>query len=225
MSCCARYKLPAPSEKSVTSASLFLPILLSLSLTCRLGVNLTLSHLLLNFTGAALSNEAPWCTFANFCLCHCGIIGMWLSMNTQRRVGWPLGDLANSAFVIMEVLSHIIWEWRGIVCRVPGMEMNWYNSLLLCTTEQKGKKLQDTFFYMLIMKTFSFYLLPLCVYWSRRAASGKSRGGFFRKGGSFDAVALERISLYVCICQPFSCVGAPCTDAHVSVYVCLLMTL
>lgn len=55
---------------------------------------------------------------------------------------------------------------------------------------------------MLIMKTFSSYLLLLCVYWSRRTASGESRGGFFsffRKGGSFDAVALERISLYVCI--------------------------
>lgn len=148
MSCCARYKLPAPPQKSVTSASLFLPIFLPLSLslshsrslTCRLGANLTLSHLLLNFTGAALSNEAPWCTFANSCLCHCDIIGMWLSMNTQHRVGWPLGDPAESAFVIMEVLSHIIWEWRGIVCRVPGMEMNWYNSLLLHTTVKEGMK-------------------------------------------------------------------------------------
>ena len=145
MSCCAWYKLAAPSERKknlLIQLPCFFPTssLSSLSLTCRLGANLTLSHLLLNFTGAALSNEAPWCTFANFCLCHCGIIGMWLSMNTQRRVGWPLCDPANSAFVIMEVLSHIIWEWRGIVCRVPGMEMNWYNSPLLCTTEEGEKK-------------------------------------------------------------------------------------
>lgn len=122
------------------SSSLFLSLSHSRSLTCRLGANLTLSHLLLNFTGAALSNEAPWCTFANSCLCHCDIIGMWLSMNTQHRVGWPLGDPAESAFVIMEVLSHIIWEWRGIVCRVPGMEMNRYNSLLLHTTVKEGMK-------------------------------------------------------------------------------------
>lgn len=188
------------------SLPLFLiPVSLSF-LTWRLGANLTLSHLLLNFTGAVLSNEAPWCTFANFCLCHCGIIGMWLSMNTQRRVGWPLCDPTNSTFVIMEVLSHIIWEWRGIVCRVPGMEMNWYSFVLLCTTEQKGKKIPDTFFYMPIMKTFSFYLLLLCVCWSRRAASGKSRGGLFRNGGSVDAVAVDGLSV---------CVGAPCTDAHV----------
>lgn len=68
-----------------------------------------------------------------------------------------------------------------------------------------GKKtLQDTFFNMLIMKTFSSYLSLLCVYWSSRAASGKSRGGLFRKGGSSDAVALERISVSVCVCMCMS---------------------
>lgn len=48
---------------------------------------------------------------------------------------------------------------------------------------------------------------------------------FFQKEWSFDAVALDRISLYVCVHQPFPCVGALCTHAHLSVYVCLLMTL
>lgn len=142
MSCCVRYKLAAPSEKSVNSA-----LTLSLPLSnMPPGANLTLSHLLLNFTAAPLSNEAPWCTFANFCLCHCSIIGMWLSMNTQRRVGWPLCNPTNSAFVIMEVLSHIIWEWRRIVCRVPGMKKNWYNSP---TPVHHRVKKESLWFYMI----------------------------------------------------------------------------
>lgn len=122
------------------------PLSISFSLTCHLGANLTLSHLLLNFTRAALSNEAPWCTFANFCLCHWGIIGMWLSMNTRCRVGWPLSDPADSGFVVIEVLSHIIWEWRGIVCRVPGWK--WIN-ITPCSClnmEEKKKKNVKAFF-------------------------------------------------------------------------------
>lgn len=54
------------------------------------------------------------------------------------------------------------------------------------------------------MKTFSAYLLVLCVYWSSRAASGKSRGVFsflfVFLGGSFDVVELNRICLFVCTC-------------------------
>lgn len=52
------------------------------------------------------------------------------------------------------------------------------------------------------MKTFSAYLLVLCVYWSSRAASGKSRGvfSFCFLGGSFDVVELNRICLVVCTC-------------------------
>ena len=53
----------------------------------------------------------------------------------------------------------------------------------------------------------------------------KAGVGFLGRGGSFDAVALERFSLYVCVHQPFACVGALCTHAHLGVYVCLLMTL
>lgn len=74
---------------------------------------------------------------------------------------------------------------------------------------------------MLIMKTFSSYLSLLCVYWSRRAATGKSRGGLFRKGGSSDAVALERISVCVCVCISLFPAWVHCVLMHILVCMCV----
>lgn len=96
-----------------------------------------------------LSNEAPWCTFANFCLCHRSIIGMWLSMNTQRRVGWPLHDPADSAFVIMEVLSHMIWEWEEGDCLQGAGEWKWIHASPQSCSPQRGSwnKCEILFFF------------------------------------------------------------------------------